>query len=394
MAQVSIFVFGLQGVGKSSCGRAFLQKNDVFEVSSSPKPCTSELKIGQNMVNGVMRRFVDIPGLDSTEEDNSPIMIDMVRSLNSKNIGINAFFLVISIQEPRLTSTIKNMIILLNNFFNDIECWKQAGIIFTKCNHDDSEEMEEKINSSKEYRIEVINFLRTLPNCQNINIELPCFFVNSKKWSSDIKTQNEFERICQFAKQFVPNVHNFQIAALNISESRDSRKVQNIIHKIRKPGQTSITTFAYDRYRDFMLDQNGKVIIPIRITLTQLYEYRLNWNPVEIVENIYIPVRAEYDFERMLVFPIVPDQVLETYIDHRKRSYWYKFGAVDRKTSRFTKELIIELDGGFVFKESNSPRYVLTSPKVNFIPSISPKCPAQERRDRTEVPSFLEITMI
>ena len=98
MAQVSIFVFGLQGVGKSSCGRAFLQKNDVFEVSSSPKPCTSGLKIGQNMVNGAMRRFVDIPGLDSTEEDNSPIMIDMVRSLNSKNIGINAFFLVISIK--------------------------------------------------------------------------------------------------------------------------------------------------------------------------------------------------------------------------------------------------------------------------------------------------------
>lgn len=225
-----------------------------------------------------------------------------------------------------------------------------------------------------------------------MDIDLPCFYVNCLKWETENKTKQQLENVFQFAKQFTPNIHQFQYAPLSIKDSQDPRKIQSLIYKIRKPEQKSIEIFAFGKNRVFTLDENGKVVIPIKITLTKLYEYRLNWYPVENVENIFLPVSANYDFEKMVIFPIVNNQNLVTFIDHRKRSYWYN-PSVRRKTSRYTQKLVIELGDGFVFKDSNKSRYELNSPDIDNIYTMDPKCPAYEKRESTKVPSFLDITL-
>lgn len=390
MDNVTIFAFGLTGAGKSALGNAFLQKYDVFQASSGTDSCTMELSMNNSYVNGFMRYYIDTIGLDSTDDNDEQNMEKMIKSLNELNVGINAFFLVISIHDPRITPTIRNMIATLNNFFRDSNCWKKAGIIFTKCNFDD-DELPSKIVSAERYRENIKKYIKTLSNCKDMDIDLPCFYVNCLKWETENKTKQQLENVFQFAKQFTPNIHQFQYAPLSIKDSQDPRKIQSLIYKIRKPEQKSIEIFAFGKNRVFTLDENGKVVIPIKITLTQLYEYRLNWDPVENVENIFLPVSANYDFEKMVIFPIVNNQNLVTFIDHRKRSYWYS--RVRRKTSRYTQKLVIELGDGFVFKDSNKSRYELNSPDIDNIYTMDPKCPAYEKRESTKVPSFLDITL-
>lgn len=183
---------------------------------------------------------------------------------------------------------------------------------------------------------------------------------------------------------------NLQAPSLSIKDLQDPKKVQEYINKIRKPNQTKITILSNGQSRNFTLDENGKVIIPIKITLTQLYEYRLNWKAVEI-ENKYLPVSVNYDFEKMLIYPIVKDQCLTTFIDHRKTHYWYSSWDIRRKTSRYSQELILELGDNFVFKTTNSSRYVLRSPNVQPIYSIDPKCGEYKYSERVEVPQYLAI---
>lgn len=96
----------------------------------------------------------------------------------------------------------------------------------------------------------------------------------------------------------------------------------------------------------------------------------------------------------MTIIPNVHN--LGTYIHHRKRHYWYdplRFKGIRRKTSRYTRELIIELGNGFVFKANNSSKYILNSPDIDKILSIDPKCPAYEKHVSIDVPTFLEIEM-
>lgn len=390
--KVTVFVIGLTGVGKSANGNAFLQKNDAFETSSNPDSCTMNLQVEQNLVDGVMRYYIDTAGLDSTDEEDQQHMIDLVNSLNDLNIGINAFFLVISLQSPRMTSKIRDMITTLNNFFDDIECWKQAGIIFTKCNYDD-DDIDSQIQSAKAYRENVIKFIKTFPKCGSIEIDLPCFFVNCKKWETDEVTQLEYRKIFDFANQFAPNVHKFQVAALNVQDSYDPSKVQKLIDRIIEPGQKSVETFAFGKNRTFTLDENGKIVIPITITYYFLEEYRLNWNSVEIVENSSRPIEAKYDFERMIVYPVLQNQYLETYIFHRIRWYWYTFWDTRRKSTRCTRKLKFKLGGDFVFKENNSSEKVIESPNIDPILSINQNSSAYEKKERTPVPQFFEITM-
>ena len=391
---VTILALGLTGAGKSESGNAFLQMKDAFKASSDPKSHTNETTAKGNKINGVMRYYIDTPGLDSTYGNDQQIKIDLVKYVNEHNNkhGINAFFLTINIGDQRFTPTIKNLIITLNDFFIDSKCWNQAGIIFTKCDYN-SRDIEDNIEAAKKYREEVIKFIKTLPRCQNIDIELPCFFVNSKYWETDVKTQEEYDKIFKFAQGFSPVPHNFQIPALSRKDSYDPIMVHDYIDKVREPNQKEITMFAFGKNRHFNLDKNGKIIIPIKISLSQLYEYRLNWESVENVGIDYYPASASYNFEKMQVYPTVEGQTLVTFIDHRIRWYWYTFWDKRRKTSRYSQELIIELGGGFVFKGTNNSKYVLRSPNVQQIYSINPNWDDYEHRERVDVPKSLDITM-
>ena len=57
----------------------------------------------------------------------------MVTTLNQMNLAINAFFIVINVQNPRVDAQIQNMLNILNDFFNNKDCWERAAIVFTKC---------------------------------------------------------------------------------------------------------------------------------------------------------------------------------------------------------------------------------------------------------------------
>lgn len=68
---VTILALGLTGAGKSESGNAFLQMKDAFKASSDPKSYTNETTAKGNKINGVMRYYIDTPGLDSTYGKNS-----------------------------------------------------------------------------------------------------------------------------------------------------------------------------------------------------------------------------------------------------------------------------------------------------------------------------------
>lgn len=92
----------------------------------------------------------------------------------------------------------------MNYFFNDPTMWERTGIIFTRC-YADAYNAEE---ATFEYRPEIIKFIKSLNNCENLEIDLPCFFVDSEEYETDENTQREYQKILDFAHNFEPVLTN------------------------------------------------------------------------------------------------------------------------------------------------------------------------------------------
>ena len=124
----------------------------------------------------------------------------MVSFLKEWKLGINAFFLVINGQNPRFDQSIQKMIKLMNDFFNNPDFWNQTGIIFTRC----YEGKFDRSDFETDYRETVQDFIKKLPGCNEINPQIPCFFVDSKEWEREEATKYEYIRIFEFAHKNKP----------------------------------------------------------------------------------------------------------------------------------------------------------------------------------------------
>lgn len=199
MKIVTICCIGETGVGKSEVGNAFCQKY-LFPADCKPNSCTFETCARSNIVNDMKRYYIDTQGLQSSENCDAKHIQQMVEFLKNWTHGINAFFIVINIQNPRFDQGIQKLLKLLNDFFNNPDFWTQTGIIFTKCFAGNFN----KEVAEKEYRQEVVNFVDKLPGCKDLNLQMPCFFVDSCRWQTDSATNDEYIRVFEFAHKNNP----------------------------------------------------------------------------------------------------------------------------------------------------------------------------------------------
>lgn len=197
---VTTLAIGESGVGKSQFGCGFLQIDDAFETNSSPDSCTYKTSSQSNKINGITRHFIDTQGLASTDGLDASYIQQMIEFLLSWKLGVNAFFIIINIQNPKFDQGIQRLIQYINDFFNNPDFWNQTGIVFTRCypNYFDRKVAE------TQYRQRVIDFIKTFPGCENLNPQMPCFFVDSVNWKKDDSTKFEIIRAFEFAHKNQP----------------------------------------------------------------------------------------------------------------------------------------------------------------------------------------------
>ena len=169
--------------------------------------------------------------------------------------------------------------------------------MFTKC-YRTNDELFYSPEACEKYRKRIIELVKKFPECQDITIEMPCFFVDSIKWNTDEVTKMEFKKIYDFSNKFKPILNNFSTSILNYEDSFDPIKIQKCIDKIRKEGQNKISMFAFGQNRTFNLDEQGKVKINFKAKLTYIYEYKYDFSATtKSVKNL--PIDVSYDFENM-----------------------------------------------------------------------------------------------
>lgn len=254
---VTIMVIGETGAGKSANGNAMLEIDNAFEVSSKPNSCTFVTSAKSNTINGITRYYIDTQGMSPTDNLDAKHIQQMVEFLKKWELGVNAFFIILNIQNPRFDSGIQKMIRFINEFFNNPEFWNQTGIIFTRClpRHFDRQIAE------NEYREKVVKYIKSLPKCQNLNPQLPCYFVNSVKWKTDNETKDEYIRAFAFALKFQPiPTQHLKCSFLDYKEvSEEIRNKKLIKIDTENRGNTTIRTFHYqDQKIKKMVLYNGE----------------------------------------------------------------------------------------------------------------------------------------
>ena len=256
---VTIMAIGETGAGKSQNGNGFLQMNNAFEANSKPQACTFRTSAKSNTINGIIRYYIDTQGLASSDNLNAQYVQQMVGFLKNWDHGVNAVYIVINVQNPRFDSGIQKMLKFVNEFFNNPNFWNQTGIIFTRCfpGHFDKSSIEVS------YRNIVKKFIKTLPQCRNLNPQLPVFFVNSVKWETDPNTKQEYLRIFEFAHKFSPLPTKNVIPACTEYWKREEeftyRKKVDV--RRRKSGYIETITYYYEDQKRYKITGfNGDVM--------------------------------------------------------------------------------------------------------------------------------------
>ncbi|KAK8897942.1 hypothetical protein M9Y10_000183 [Tritrichomonas musculus] len=270
--KVTVLSLGESGVGKSTCGCVFLKNKNAFDTDSSPDSCTYKTSSQSSIINGIERHFIDTQGLASPDGLDAAYITQMVDFLKKWENGINAIYIIINIQSPRFDAGVQQMMKMLNKLFNNPNFWNQTAIIFTRCypGHFDRNSAETR------YRNLVIDFIKNLPGCQNINPQVPCFFVDSVNYENDQSTKDEFIRIFEYAHgKDSLQTHEVQPVRPEY-QSREEIKMNHVLLNTSYSGsgasRTKTMTYA-DQRKYKLTDWKGNV------TYTQPENIR-TWNEV------------------------------------------------------------------------------------------------------------------
>lgn len=310
---------GGPGCGKSTTGCYYLNMRDIFIHSNSPKSVTTKTSIGSAELDGFILNYIDNPGFFVSQGNDKIIFEEMVSTLKNWPHGINSFFIIINIQNPRFDSNLQMMIKLINFFFNNPNLWTQTGMIFTHC----FKGKYDKKKAETDFRQEVIDFIKSLQGCADIEIELPCFFVDNDEHETDEFTINEYKRIIQYTKNCNPfPTSNLRVVNPNymMKEKREMKR-QFIKEEEEDLGNDKKKRIFYfeDRQISEIIDWKGKVFLKKPKIVREWHEEQIE--EVEFIENVL--VNTEYEEEG----------------DNKKKIQYFE----DYKRSKITQE------GGEVF---------------------------------------------
>lgn len=259
---VTVMVIGETGCGKSEAGCAFLRKKGVFTIGSTPESETYETTSFTNEVDHINRTYIDTQGLESTDGRDAFYIQQMIEFLKNWQHGVNAFYLVLNIQNPRFSKSIQTMIEIINDFFNDPTFWNQTGIIFTRCYRIGNEKLFDENMAKTQYRQKVVDFIKTLQGCENLQPKMPCFFVNSPNYDSDDETKKEFQRIFEFAhgKHPVPT-QNMKVTSPDYKEKKEEL-LNNVLvdTKYEGTGENKVKILYYENQRRYKITGRNKIV--------------------------------------------------------------------------------------------------------------------------------------
>ncbi|EDR28943.1 hypothetical protein, conserved [Entamoeba dispar SAW760] len=202
---VKLLLIGETGNGKSSLGNFILKKN-VFTVSDSPNPETTEINgdYGEYDRNNVF--VIDTPSLQESREFNERFLNDMVNSVKEQG-GIQGIVIVLNYSINTISNNLKIMIQILSNVFPVSEFWGHVCIVWNKCYYFFSQNQlkMQKENKRNEFLPELLKRTKETTGTEE-SVVIPMCYVDSQPDEEDdnIRSENEIESLIKWGSELTP----------------------------------------------------------------------------------------------------------------------------------------------------------------------------------------------
>ncbi|EDR23770.1 hypothetical protein, conserved [Entamoeba dispar SAW760] len=202
---IKLLLIGETGNGKSSLGNFILKKN-VFMVSDSPNPETTEVNgdYGGYDRNNVF--VIDTPSLQESREFNERFLNDMVNFVKEQG-GIQGIVIVLNYSINTISNNLKIMIQILSNVFPFKDFWGHVCIVWNKCYYffsQDQLEMQKK-NKKNKFLPELLKLTKE-PTGTEGSVDVQMYYVDSQpdEEGNNIRSENEIERLIKWGSKLTP----------------------------------------------------------------------------------------------------------------------------------------------------------------------------------------------
>ncbi|BFU23993.1 aig family protein [Entamoeba histolytica] len=182
--QTKFLLIGETGTGKSSAGNFILQKKDnVFKVGDTTKSQTRDVDVQSGEGDRSDVTVIDTPGFnDSDNDDNGELNIEHIKKIVNrvKKEGLQGIILTMDFNSCKFSTTVKQVIKIINDVFPIKDFWTHVCIVWTKCLYSLSRKQLEKGKKIKEQlKEDIISFINQI-NGTNEDIKIPMYYVDSQ----------------------------------------------------------------------------------------------------------------------------------------------------------------------------------------------------------------------
>jgi len=258
-----ILVIGITGTGKSSFIN-FMTNKEECKVSNEAEACTKDYKMVDVYDKGTIYWFVDTPGLDDSQGDQSNIK-ELMKFRNAVP-RINAIIYCQSLTEQRVTHSAINLFKLMKQLYPDPNLFKHFIIIRTKSDRS-SKYFEENKNKCKN---SIYNQLKTFKLIGEEK-EIPEYYIDSV--DRDNESILEKIRILDKLEKKEPIFLGVKVKIINKVEMFDSlnNKYSIKIKKSKEYWDFDGTSQILEDSETEILDLNG--IKEVRVSRVDSGEY-------------------------------------------------------------------------------------------------------------------------
>ncbi|KAK8876414.1 hypothetical protein M9Y10_006620 [Tritrichomonas musculus] len=199
--EVTIFMVGDAGAGKSSFGNLYLEA-DAFEANDSAMPDTKNTVTRSNEVDGMKRWAIEAESLNDGNSINSIQIQNLAKLMMNYERGVNAIVIVLNGRCPRFSQGVKDIIKFSYNAFDTKEVLNHMCIVFTNCENTDflnrNQKKIEYLKCIQNYLSEISSFpVEEIP-------EIPMFFVDCYPKESNTETPENMTQFHQWVCSRTP----------------------------------------------------------------------------------------------------------------------------------------------------------------------------------------------
>ncbi|KAL6053857.1 hypothetical protein QOT17_017718 [Balamuthia mandrillaris] len=188
------------GVGKSTLGNTITGHNH-FNVSSDPSSETKETIGKDGVFKGLPIHFIDSPGINDSDGMDSQHIHKLVVYLRSLQ-AIHGVLIALNYQDPRLSSSLKDMLKLFCYIFRSSQFPRSVGFIFTH-----SFRTREEVKQRKQQ--EVTDVFKQMLAAAGMTVPpqeelIPCFFLDNNDTAPTAQNEEELTRLKDWIASLSP----------------------------------------------------------------------------------------------------------------------------------------------------------------------------------------------